>query len=567
MKVIRIGIATVVLIASVWATSCQRSDPRYYGTTKPLHGPDEVWTNLGTEPEWIDPGKCTDSAGGVVTRNLFAGLVQNHPQNLQPMPDVAYGWDITDSGLTYTFHLRQTMWSDGKPLTAHDFEYSWKRVLDQRTESKYASFLYPLKNAEAFNTGKAPESAVGVRALDDYTLEVRLENPLPYFLSVMTFYTAMPVPRHVIERLVREGKNADLWTRVEHIVSNGAYRMAEWQFRQHMVFEKNPRYWDAKSVKLARVRLLMVDSHNTTLNLYEAGELDHIGSNASLPAEFMDHLAKFQDYDSKPYLGTYFLWFNVKEKPVDDPRVRLALSLAVDRASIVKYVTRSGQIASADLVPDGVGGYEGIKSPIFDPERARSLLREAGYGPDRPLPQVTLRYNTSEGHKKIAEAVQQMWKDNLGVSVQVENQEWKVYQKTLAAKEFQMARMGWIGDYADPYTFLELLAPGNGNNHSNWENPEYSRLLTEANRTGDAAKRLQVLKRAEVVAMAEAPILPIYTYTRSELVKPYVMGYWLNYQNLDIFKYWWIDKRWYDGVPEQRLPNPPPPLALPQVKP
>jgi ABC-type oligopeptide transport system substrate-binding subunit len=548
--------------ALVLVCACERPQARYFGTTKPRHGPDEAWTNLGAEPEWIDPGKCTDSSGGTVAMNLFAGLTQSHPETLQPMPDVARSWEISADGRVYTFHLRPTQWSDGTPLTARDFEYAWKRVLDRETASKYASFLFPIKNAEAFNSGKASRDEVGVRALNDLTLEVTLENPVPYFLSLTSFYTAMPVPRHVIERLVRAGKNPDLWTRLDYIVSNGPYVMTEWKFRQHMVFEKNARYWDAAHVKLQRIRLMEVESANTSLNLYEAGELDSLGEMV-LPSEFMDHLEHYGDFARAPMLATYFYWLNVKAPPLDDVRVRRALSLAVDRASLVKYVLRAGQVPSADLVPDGVGGYAGPHSPIFDPKQARRLLAEAGYGPEHPLPPITLRYNTLEGHKQIAEAVQQMWKQHLGVRVELENQEWKVFLKTLQAKDFQIARMAWVGDYPDANTFLELLSKSNGNNNSNWSDGEYERLLAEANRTQDRAQRLQLLRRAEALALAQAPLIPLYTYTRSELVKPYLMGHFLNYQQRLMFKYWWIDERWYSGTPE-RLPNTPPPMLLPE---
>jgi oligopeptide transport system substrate-binding protein len=629
-------VAVCALALCVLACSAEPGPREYYGTTRPRHGPDEVWTNLATEPEWIDPGKCSDSPGGTVIFNLFAGLVQTHPKTLVPMPDVARGWDVSEDGRTYRFHLRESRWTDGTPLTARDFEYSWKRVLDRSTASKYATFLYPLEYAEAFHRGAlaltglpegatedalrkalpagvhvdriavkqagtailyltdahdppglreraraaidglrfgtatlraavADASLVGVRAIDDLTLEARLEDPLPYFLDLLAFYTAMPVPRHVLERLEREGRNPDLWTRPENIVSNGPYRLAEWKFRQYMVLARNDRYWDGANVKLARVRLRMVESSNTTLNLYEAGELDYTGS-ASLPAEFMDHLARYADFNDAPYLGTYFFWLNTKVDPISNKLVRKALSLAVDRESLVKHVTRSGQIASADFVPDGVAGYRGLRSPRFDPERARRLLREAGYGPSRPLPPITLRYNTSESHKQIAEAVQQMWRAHLGVHVEIENQEWKVFLKTLQATDFQMARLGWIGDYPDPFTFLELLMAGNGNNHSNWSNPRYDELLRQANRTRDRAARMDLLRRAEAIAMDELPVLPLYVYTWSEMVKPYLMGHWLNYQHRQLFKYWWIDRRWYDG-PQQRLPNEPPPVGLPQSAP
>jgi ABC-type oligopeptide transport system substrate-binding subunit len=555
----------LLLAAVMLATACEQGGGEYFGTTRPRHGPGEVWTNLGSEPEWIDPGKCSDASGGVVIFNLFAGLTQLHPRTLAPMPDVARGWDVSADGRVYTFHLRPTFWSDGTPLTASDFEYSWKRVLDPKTASKYASFLYPLKNAEAFNTEKLADAAsVGVRALDPLTLQVELNDPLPYFLALLSFYTALPVPRHVIERLEREGKNPDLWTRRENIVSNGPYVLADWKFRRSMTLEKNPRYWDAAHVKMPRVQLAMVDSYNTTLNLYEAGEIDHIG-NSALPSEFIDHLARYKDYARAPYLGTYFLWLNTKAKPLDDVRVRKALSLAVDREALVKYVTRGGQLATADMVPEGVAGYIGPHSKVFDPERARQLLREAGYGPDHPLPPITFKYNTAEGHKQIAEALQQMWRKQLGIEVTPENQEWKVYLKTLEAVDFQIARLGWIGDYNDPFTFLELLSRSNGNNHSNWQDPEYDRLLGEANRTQDPTARLALLRRAETLMMDAQPVLPLYVYTRSELVKPYLMGHRLNYQQRMMFKYWWIDTRWYHGPQPDRAPDPEPPMLEPEA--
>jgi ABC-type oligopeptide transport system substrate-binding subunit len=621
---------------SVAGAACAASSDDYYGTTAPRHAPDVIWSNLAAEPEWIDPGKTSDSGGGTIVSNVFEGLTHPHPVTLEPLPAIAARWDVRDDGRTYLFHLRASTWSDGTPLTARDFEYAWKRVLDQATASKYASFLYPLLHAEAYHQGAVlvrglpatvpedevraaaarfgavdavklapdlggafvmpggdesakdalraalvrgldgatiagarvsaqvtPAAVVGVRAIDDHTLEARLEAPLPYFLHLVGFYTSMPVPRHLLERLAREGKNPDLWTRPEHLVANGPYLIEEWKFRQYYLLRKNQRYWDTANVRTERIRLALVDNANTTLNLYEAGELDTIGNNAALPSEFMDHLRRYKDFRSGPYLANYFYWINTKAKPFDDVRVRQAFKLAIDRAALVKHVARGGQIPSADITPDGVGGYRGPRSPVFDPERARRLLAEAGYPGGKGLPRVTFVYNTAEGHKQIAEAVQEMWKRNLGVAVDLENQEWKVYLKRLQAMEFQIARMGWVGDYPDPYTFLELLTPNNGNNHSNWKEPRYADLLRQANTQTDPARRMQFLREAEALAMDATPVIPLYVYTRSEVIKPYLMGNWLNYQNHPQFKYWWIDERWYDGVPASPLPNLPPEEARP----
>jgi oligopeptide transport system substrate-binding protein len=613
------------LLVLHFCTSCTRSATGYYGTTEPKHGPHEVWSNLSTEPEYIDPGKTSDNAGGTVIVNLFAGLAQAHPVTLEPMPDIAERWDVTPDATRYTFHLRRSVWSDGTPLTAADFVYAWRRVLNPSTASKYASFLYPLRYGEMFSRraiilrgigsvdeaklranverigpiellrmapeldaafvvvggdeaarpalrermlrelrgqrfGERPieaaavdESIVGVRALDDLTLVAELENPLPYFLHLVKFYTAMPVPRHVIERLAKAGKNTELWTRPEYIVSNGAYVLEAAKFRQYVWLAKNPRYWDVEHVRMDRVRLSLIESYNTTLNMYEAGELDSIGSQAALPSEFMDTLSTQKDFHRAPYMGNYFYWANTLAPPLDDPRVRNALRLAIDRKTLVEKVARAGQIPSADLVPDGLGGYVGLKTPLFDRERARQLLRAAGYGPGHPLPKITLTYNTGEGHKQMAEAIQAMWREHLGIDVELENQEWKVFLKSLQTHSFQIARMGWIGDYPDPNTFLELLTAQNGNNHSGWHDPNFEALLRRANTERDPGARLQLMQQAERIAMDAAPIIPIYVYTRSELIKPYLMGHVINYENRHLFKYWWIDERWYRGVPSSRL--------------
>ena len=399
----RRGMITLGLLLLIANSGCKPAHPDYFGTVKPKHGPEELWVNNGAEPEWIDPNKCSDSNGGDVIWNTFAGLVEAHPKSLAPIPDIAKRWDVSKDGRKYTFYLRESVWSDGRPVTAHDFDYSFRRILDYRTASKYATNGYIFKNGEIANlrglvvrglpesatveqlvawTGDAPvkkhtlvgngvahlfvktaedlkkeaeEAAgadsesneatdatepkpverdklvsqlsnrpfgdsqteltvevagldmVGVRVIDDLTLEVELANPIPYFLQFLTFYSFMPVPRHAIEKLEAEGKNPDLWTRPENIVCNGAYRMTEWKFRQYMVFEKNEKYWNADAVKLKRVRASMIESYNTALNMYNAGEIDWPGGNTSLPAEFMDHLKQYKDFRYSPYLAEYFL--------------------------------------------------------------------------------------------------------------------------------------------------------------------------------------------------------------------------------------------------------------------
>ncbi|MEE2775728.1 MAG: ABC transporter substrate-binding protein [Acidobacteriota bacterium] len=633
--------ATVVcgLVVSIAVAGCAPNGaPGYFGTVVPPHPPNEIWINNSNEPEYLDPGKLSDSAGSSLVWNMFAGLVQAHPQDLAPMPDVARSWDVSPDGTVFTFKLRDSQWSDGRALTASDFEWSWKRVVDPATASKYGSMMYVLRNAApvnqralwvrgvAWETGEEEEEVtasiaalfeeiapvervataewpergafvylggeteeraayrdraiealdgrsyaggalsvevagldlIGVRALDDHTLEARLEGPIPYFINLVTFYTFLPVPRHLMEQLEAEGVDTERWTKPEHIVSNGAYNLVEHHFRYYYLFEKNPRYWDAASVRIEKVKTLLVESYNTSLNLYRAGEFDWSGRNGSLPSEFMAFLEPFRDFQRYPYGSVYFYWINTEAPPLDNAKLRRALSMAIDRQSIVDNVAQADQTPTADLVPDGLGGYEGLGTSIFDPEGAREVLREAGYASGADVPSFTLTYNTSEGHRQIAEAVQQMWKDHLGVEVQIENQEWKVYLKNLQLMDFEISRMGWILDYADPYTFLELLSEHNGNNHSNWSSPEYDELLLEANTLPDPAERLALFRKGEAMVRDAAPLIPFYVYTKSTMIKPYLMGFWGNYQDRHPWKYFWIDERWYDGVPEQTLPNDPP---------
>jgi len=544
-----------VIVCLPLALGCRPANTGSFGTASPRHPPNELWINNAGEPEWLDPNKCADGNGGELIWNMFAGLVQAHPATLEPMPEIATHWDVSADRRTYTFHLRPSQWSDGTPLTAHDFVFSFRRLLDPRTASKYATNGHIFRGGAAVGRGEAPPETLGVRALDDLTLEVVLEDPLPYFLSFLTFYSFMPIPRHLLADLDRRGIDQALWTRPEHIVSNGPYRMTEWKFRQRMVFERNPRYWDAANVRLDRVRVAMVESYTTALNMYAAGELDWPGSNTSLPAEFLDHLAGFEDFRRHPYLASYYFWINTKAPPLDSLPLRRALALAIDREALVRHVTRGGQIPSADLVPDGVAGYRALGRPLFDPAEARRLLAEAGYASGADVPPIILTYNTSEGHKQVAEAVQQMWKEVLGVTVELENQEWKVFLSTAELNDFQLCRMGWTGDYADPFTFLELLTTACGNNHSNWSDPAYDRLLAEANREPDPAVRLARFREAEALALAAQPLIPLYTYTRSQLVKPYVRGIWGNQQDRHPWKYIWID----EAAPAGGASDPPPP--------
>ncbi|MEM6733602.1 MAG: peptide ABC transporter substrate-binding protein, partial [Myxococcota bacterium] len=322
--------------------------------------------------------------------------------------------------------------------------------------------------------------------------------------------------------------------------------------------------WQSDIMKLDYVKLIMVENYNTTLNLYRAGEIDWIGINLALPIEFVPFLRKYDDFWSYPYLGVYWYWVNSDAEPTDDVRVRRALSLAIDRESIGKRLFTSGQVPMGGFIPDGLAGYEQPEFPLFDAERAKALLAEAGYPGGKGFPPLTLIYNTAEAHKQLAEALQAQWTDTLGIEVEILNQEWKVYQKKLQAMDFQVARMGWLGDYTDPYTFLEVFSGTSGNNHSNWQSSEYDRLLLELNSTQDRTRRARLMAEAESLLVENVPAIPLYVYARTDLVKPYVSGYWGNLQNRHPFKWMGIRSEWYDF---DAYPNTPKESPDPYVKP
>ncbi len=629
-RVGRPGLITAAALL-VWSglVGCPE-EGRWFGTVRLPHGTDELWLNNGAEAESLDPGRISGAVGGELAYNLFAGLARWHPQTLVPEPELATGYEVSDGGRRYRFRLRPSTWSDGAPLGAADFEWSWRRVLDPATGSRYASLLYLIENGAAFNqralmvtgtssaalgaieavarraatvervewsprppavvifaggegearrTGReavraaldgrplgdarlsvrtASASDVGVRAVGPLELEVRLTAPYPFFVSLLPFYVLRPVPRHLLERLAGTGVDPELWTRPEHIVSNGAYLLKQWRFRQELRFEANPRYWDAASVRTPKVRVAMVESYNTALNLYRAAEMDWIGTNTSLPAEFMDHLTRYEDFGRAPKLSVYWFWLNTTRPPLDDVRVRRALSLAVDRRSLVEHVMRAGQVPTADVVPDGLAGYQGLGRPIFDPERARALLVEAGFPGGAGFPKLSLSYNTSEAHKQIAEAIQAMWQRELGVDIELQNQEWKVYVDQLEGLGFDIARLGWSGDYADPYTFLEVFTRHNGNNHSGWSDPEYESLLARANQESEPGVRMGLLREAEARLADASPVIATHVYTRSYLKKPYLRGFWRNYLDWHPWRTMWIDPRGAERAAEDPPPTPRP---------
>jgi oligopeptide transport system substrate-binding protein len=480
----------------------------------------------GAEPETLDVHKSSGVPEANIQRDLFEGLVAEAADG-SLVPGAAESWQVSDDGTVYTFRLRPDgRWSDGTALTAEDFVYAYRRALDPATASDYAFILWPMKNAEAASKGELADLAgIGAEALDERTLRLTLKAPTPYFLGLLTHHMAYPVPRHAIEA------HGGRWTRPGNLVSNGAYRLAEWRPQSHLKLVRNEHYRGREQVVIDAVVYHPTEDGNAELKRFRAGELD---VTANVPSEQIAWVAaNLPDaFHNTPYLGTYYYTFNLTGAPFKaSVELRQALALAIDRGILADKVARGGEIPAYSWVPPGVRDYAQQPLPFAALDqaernaRARELYVAAGYAPDRPL-EVEILYNTSEGHKKIAIAVAAMWRKTLGVRTTLLNQEWKVYLNTRSQMQFQVARAGWIGDYNDANTFLELFKSDVGEmNPSGYVNPAYDALMKEAEVTSEPGKRADLMQRAERLLLADMPIIPIYFYTTQHLVGPRVQGW------------------------------------------
>jgi oligopeptide transport system substrate-binding protein len=621
-----------------------------------IQGPAELVFVNGTEPRTLDPGLATGLPEGRIVDALFEGLTVRDPASLRPVPGVAERWETSPDGLSWVFHLREdARWSDGEPVTAHDFAWSWRRLEDPALGSEYAYLLHGVRFAEAWNShgaqaealagpvaealralgerhadavpadvwrrfvaeqrlgellrgtpdpvlagllaaGEGPLAAdrlraardalpaearrraalheeaarrfgrdAGVFARDARTLVVELRAPVPWFLELTAFYPTFPVPRRLVEARPRD------WFLPGTLVSNGPFRLAAWRVNDRLRMLRSERYWGRAGVRLASADALPVENATTALNLYLTGAADWVPG-PSYPSDLVDRLRERPDFYSHPALAVYYFRFNCRRPPLDDPRVREALAVAVDRRSIAEDVLRLGQPPALHLVPPGMPGYEPPPSRLgFDLPRARRLLAEAGFPGGKGLPELGILYNTSETHKQIAEVLADQLRRHLGLRVRAYNQEWQAYQGSVLAGDYDLARAAWVGDYRDPNTFLDLWVTSGGNNQTGWGDPRYDRLLAlaadpasllgeaalpaglreparieaalaAARVTRDAAPRLAALARlrldllreAEAILVQEAfPVLPLHFYVVSGLVKPHVRGFHLEIEAED----------------------------------
>lgn len=480
----------------------------------------------GTEPQGLDPHLVTGVPEHRLIAALFEGLVDEGPTDLSPVPGVAKSWDISEDQKVYTFHLNENAkWSNGDTVTANDFVYSWRRMLTPSVAAQYAYMLHYIENAEAYNKGELKDfSQVGVKALDKHTLEVTLSNPTPFFLRVLQHYSYFPVHQKTIEKFGKMDDRSNQWTRPGNMVSNGAFTLESWELNKIITVKKSPIYWDADTVKLKEIHFYPTESQQTEERGFRAGQF-HITYEVpvnKIPRYQKEHADLIR---IDPYLGTYYYRFNTTKAPFDNILVRKAFAMSIDRDLITKAVTKGGELAAYSFTPPGTAGFTAEAKVAFNPGAARQLLANAGYPNGKNFPTVEILYNTHEKHKVVAEAIQQMWKKELGVNVSLINQDWKVYLNSERSLDYDISRAGWIGDYPDPNNFLNMFITDGGNNKTGWSHAEYDNLIAAASNTGDQSKRFEYFQKAEAILMDELPIMPIYTYTKPFLISPDVKGW------------------------------------------
>ncbi|NND99062.1 MAG: peptide ABC transporter substrate-binding protein [Pirellulaceae bacterium] len=628
----------MVIAAVAWAS--------FFKSTPPA----DFSLQSGTDPKTLDPARATGNIESRLIFAMFNGLLQMLPEGepdpetgLQPMtaqPAVARSFDISDDGKTYTFHLRDdARWTDGTPVTSHDFAWSWQRMLHPETACEYTFQLFGVPYAEQYSSATveigdkveielwnrpldtptesspqnfprgtmlygtlreivkpdepqladsasqqeiedaqltwqdrwvyhvdvATQSANGsvdwdgkterktfarhldstvadpstqrthavmvafgklgsLETPDDHTFIVHLKDPIPYFPNLAAYYPLFPVNRKCVET-----HGSPLWTKAENIVSNGPYKLIMRRLRDRLRLVKNTDYFNVNERGFDTVDFLSMEGQNTALNMYETGQLQWV---TDPPTSLLEEIKKRDDFVSAPQLSVYFYRINVARKPLDDVRVRKALAKAIDRTQIVEQVAKAGQIPAFTIVPPGLAGYqsaEGLKPSV---EEARQLLVDAGYPGGRGIPKMTLLYNTTEGHRAIAEVIQQQWQNNLNIKIELQNMEWGSFLDKTKQKDYEIARAGWIADYPDPNTFLDMWVTDGPQNNTNWSSAQYDQLIRDAASEGDPAKRLDLLRQAEQIWVDEMPVIPIYFYTSLNMIKNNVEGFFPSAQDL-----------------------------------
>jgi len=519
-------------LACLLAAGCARREPgpAAPGSATRAKGEKILRVGNGAEPQDIDPQTITGTPEYHLMIALYEGLVSLAPDGNSLEPGVAERWEVSPDGLVYTFHLRaDAKWSNGQPVTARDFVRSAERMLTPALGADYSYMFFLVAGAEDYFHGTLKDfGRTGFQAPDARTLRLTLRQPAPFFLSALLHHSWFPVPVDVIARFGGLDRKGSAWTRPENFVGNGPFVLTEWRPNQVIVVRRSPTYWDRARVPLDEIQFFPVELSDTEERMFRSNQLD-ITNEVPLTKVSVYRRDQPEVLRIDPYCGVYYYRFNVARPPFNDVRVRRALALAIDRESLVKNVTLAGEQPAYSFVPPGVSGYQGRHHLEGDLAEARRLLAEAGYPGGVGFPKVELLYNTLEKHRTIAEALQQMWRTNLGIDLTLYNQEWKVYLDSQKTMNFQIQRAGWIADYVDPHVFFDLWRTGGGNNNTNWGSAEYDRLLTRALDARTTAGRYEIYQSMEKILVDDLPVLPIFFYTYARLVRPNVKHYRTTY--------------------------------------
>ncbi|GJL79077.1 MAG: peptide ABC transporter substrate-binding protein [Nitrospinaceae bacterium] len=482
--------------------------------------------SVRAEPPTLDWTLATDSVSFNILTNLMEGLTQ-YTADLEAVPAVAKRWEFSENGRVITYYLRDDVfWSDGKPVTAGDFEYSWKRLLNPATAAQYAYFLFDIENAAEYNSGKITDSArVGVRALSPTVLEVKLKKPVVYFPSITTFMVTFPMRRDIVERY------GDLWTEPGNIVTNGPFTLEEWKHEYKLTLKANERHYEGRPA-IDRVLVYVVEEPTTALTLFETGELDIL----ELPPVAIPHYKDSPDYKSLAQLRGYYYGFNVRKPPFDDVRVRQAFAHAIDRSRI-PVILQGGEISTSSWIPKGMFAYNPDIGLKFDPQKARALLTEAGYSNGKGFPPTQAMFNTESRNRLIAEFLQAQWKEHLNLNIEFESQEWKVFLNRLNVDPPALFRLGWGADFPDPDNFMNLFISTSGNNRMRWTNSRYDALVAKGPVIRDPKERQALYDEAQVILTeTDAAMIPLFIQVQNLLVSHRVQGFQMNSMELFYIK-------------------------------
>lgn len=527
----------LLLIITFIVSGCGGKSPVEQGIEdQVLH----ISTNV--EPESLDPAIATSTNTHRIIASLYEGLVSADPKTLEPEPGVASSWEISPNQKTYTFHFNpEARWSNGDPVTAQDFIYAYERTLNPKLGAEYATILYLIENAKAYHQKEITDfNEVGVKALDDQTLQITITQPTPYFLSLLSKTAWFPVHPPTLEKFDARYNRNGQWTRPEHIVSNGPFKLKDWRAHERLSVEANPHYWDRETVRLNGIDFHPIDDINTEERAFRSGQI-HVTSAIAFNKLNTYRKKNPESLNIAPYLATYYYTINTGRPPLDDPRVRQALSMAIDREAITRNILGCDEDPAFCLTPPNAGGYNSSAKLKHSISEAQTLLAAAGYPNGEGFPSFHLLFNTQDNHRIIAEAIQQMWKKHLNIDVKLLNQDLKVCLSSRRNHDYDIIRASWIGDYNDPYTFLEVWLSNSSNNHAQWSNPEYDRLVKEGTQASSKEERFAKFQQAEAILLEESPVIPVHFYKSVYLKHPSVKSLTPNILNQQFYKYVYLE--------------------------